>query len=78
MRQKVWFMFPQGPHPNVEKYDVTGHPPESSIYGITRNFLLLRILPLGRVTFTYPVVAPTGTVAWIWLFETTVNAAGTP
>jgi hypothetical protein len=33
------------------------------VYGDTRNFWLLGILPLGSVTRTYPVVAPGGTVA---------------
>lgn len=35
-----------------------------AVYGDTWNFLLLGILPLGNVTFTYPVVAPWGTTAW--------------
>jgi len=48
------------------------------ICGVTRNFLLLGILPLGSITRTYPVPAPGGTVAWITLFETTVKGAEIP
>jgi hypothetical protein len=48
------------------------------VYGDTRNFWLLGILPLGSVTRTYPVVAPGGTVAWIRVEETTVKGAVVP
>jgi len=35
-------------------------------------------LPLGVVTDTFPVVAPAGTVAVIWVALVTVNVAATP
>ena len=40
--------------------------------------LLLVSVPPGVLTVTYPVVAPGGTVALMYVSETTLNAAGTP
>ena len=51
---------------------------KSQTYGITWNGLLLVSVPLGVVTVTYPVVAPGGTVAWMKVFDTTVNVAAVP
>lgn len=48
------------------------------ICGVTRNFLLVLILPPGVVTVTDPVVAPLGTVVVISASETTVNVAFVP
>ena len=39
--------------------------------------LLVRVFP-GMLTLIAPVVAPTGTVAVMWVFDTTVNVAGVP
>jgi len=54
--------------------------PEASILGlrkssylVTRNFLLLCNVPFGVVTVTKPLVAPSGTLAVIYVFDTTVN-----
>jgi hypothetical protein len=49
-----------------------------AIDGNTRNFtLLFSVLP-DAVTVTNPVVAPSGTLAQMRVFETTVNAAAVP
>ena len=40
--------------------------------------MLLDNVPVGVVTWTVPLVAPLGTVAWICVSEITVNAAAVP
>lgn|SRR5580704_2736948 len=49
-----------------------------SNYGFTWNTTLLLNVPLGVVTSSVPVVAPTGTVVLIAVFLDTVNVAGVP
>src|SRR3984885_12284309 len=49
-----------------------------SIHCVTRNFLLLFSLPPGVATVTNPVVAPLGTVAVMYVSETTLNVADAP
>src|SRR5258707_757630 len=44
----------------------------------TVNAVLLVAVPAGVVTLSGPVVAPTGTVAWIAVAEVTVKLALTP
>jgi hypothetical protein len=47
-------------------------------YGRTRKGTLLESVPLGIATWTFPLVAPTGTLAAMREGETTVNAAAVP
>src|SRR5579863_6151830 len=44
-----------------------------SSYSVTLNFLLLCSVAFGVVTVTRPVVAPVGTTAVIYVFDSTVN-----
>src|ERR1039458_879490 len=48
------------------------------LYGITRKRTLLERVPLGVTTWTFPVVAPAGTVVVIKELDTTVNVAAVP
>jgi hypothetical protein len=48
------------------------------LYGRTRKGTLLESVPLGVTTWTFPLVAPAGTVAAIREGETTVKAAAVP
>ena len=50
----------------------------SLAYGATRNGPPLNSTPPGVVTWTLPVVAPTGTVVVISVAETTSNTVGVP
>lgn len=45
---------------------------------MTANFVGLLALPVGVFTTIFPVAVPEGTVAVIWVFESTVNVATTP
>ena len=47
------------------------------LYG-TWKFILLVRMPLGVVTWTFPVVASMGTVVVISVFETTLKTADVP
>jgi len=42
---------------------------------LTRKIMLLVSAPLGVITWTVPVVAPAGTVAWMSECDSTVNVA---
>ena len=48
------------------------------ITGVTRKARLLESVPPGVVTWTWPVVAASGTIVEIWEAETTVNRAAVP
>src|SRR5579871_1788797 len=49
------------------------------VYGVTVKLVLLEAVPPGVVTVIFPVTAPVGTVAVIWVSEFTVKlVAATP
>jgi len=48
------------------------------LYGTTRKNTLLESVPLGVTTWTFPIVAPCGTVVAISVAETTVKLAAVP
>ena len=47
-------------------------------YGTTWKVTLLESVPLGIVTVIVPVVAPLGTIALMYVLDTTVNVAAVP
>src|ERR1039457_833028 len=47
-------------------------------YGTTRKAALLDSVPLGVITWTFPLLAPAGTVVVISELETTVKTAAVP
>src|SRR5262245_16693258 len=53
-------------------------PPRTSRQGVTVKFVELEAVPPAVVTLITPVTAPVGTVAVIWVSETTVNEALMP
>src|ERR1022692_2092626 len=79
--QRIAFRKPELAWPSSPGCD--GIPPgllgeKRGLYGTTRKNTLLESVPLGVTTWTFPMVAPGGTVVAISVAETTVKLAAVP